>query len=483
MTTRGTALGALCALLDRSLVQIAEASADARTYDQQTIYEVSDVWDNNTFPLFHAATALTSTGRERRARAALAWMADLGPGRRSWMLEQADATGHALERILPPPAARPLYARDFLGRVRPPFMRLTAEAALELGTDYDLAATEVRTLSLERAGTRLTGSLVLVVPRRYDGGPRAGEPAALHLSVKDVTGIRFDSDDRMGVALEHGAEGMVVGLGAGGSLRAASGTVHLDDPAWHLSAAGRAADRRTPPREERPRRTSERRRRHPEGAALVAATILQSAMLEIRMVRCAHLADRIPVRPLAGALFGAGTGILAAGARRGGRREHAFHELINAWITDTGPVLTPLVADRLRHLADTTRLPDSSRAWIAEVTGREAAHPPPATEPVPDLPSEAELRFVQYTAAHERHGSAQDSSAVLNLALPAGSPDAPNRPWRLRALEVGDVGRFRLWTDAFDGPLGLRTAGAAKAIESLIIGDDALNVHGSEAGP
>ncbi|MFF4779291.1 hypothetical protein ACFY05_41390 [Microtetraspora fusca] len=241
MAKKGTALGALGALLDQSLVQIAEASADARAYDRQTIHKVSDVWDNNTFPLFHAATALTSTGRERRARAALAWMADLGPARRSWMIEQASATGHPLEQILPPLVVDPLYTRDYRGRVMPPFMPLSAEAALELGTDYDLAATEVRTLLLERAGTRLTGSLVLVAPRRYDSGLQAEEPAELHLSLKDVTDIHFDSDDRMGVVLEHGAEeGIVIGLGACGRLRAASGTVHPDDPAWHHSAAGRA---------------------------------------------------------------------------------------------------------------------------------------------------------------------------------------------------------------------------------------------------
>ncbi|GAB3155492.1 hypothetical protein [Microbispora hainanensis] len=93
MIRRGTALPALGSLLDRSLVQIAEAS-DARTYDRRTINEVADVWDNNTFPLFHAATARTSIGRERRARAALIWMADFGPERRSRMVEQAAAAGH-----------------------------------------------------------------------------------------------------------------------------------------------------------------------------------------------------------------------------------------------------------------------------------------------------------------------------------------------------------------------------------------------------
>ncbi|MCF6467613.1 hypothetical protein FAF44_04195 [Nonomuraea sp. MG754425] len=54
------AASALGALLDRSLVQMAEASADARTYDRRTIHTVSDIWDNNTFPLFRALGARTS---------------------------------------------------------------------------------------------------------------------------------------------------------------------------------------------------------------------------------------------------------------------------------------------------------------------------------------------------------------------------------------------------------------------------------------
>ncbi|MFE1783069.1 hypothetical protein ACFW9F_10880 [Streptomyces sp. NPDC059506] len=44
----------LAALLDRSLVQIADASADARGFDRETVRAVADVWDNNTFPLFGA---------------------------------------------------------------------------------------------------------------------------------------------------------------------------------------------------------------------------------------------------------------------------------------------------------------------------------------------------------------------------------------------------------------------------------------------
>ncbi|TLP52404.1 hypothetical protein [Microbispora triticiradicis] len=219
----GTALGALGSLLDASLLRIAEASADARTYDRRAIYEIADVWDNNTFPLFHAATARTSIGRERRARAALAWMADFGLERRSWMVEQAEAAGRPLEQLLPPPVAEPAHKRNHRGPVTPRYVPLTAEAALGLSTDYDLAAARVRTLLLERAGTRLTGFLVLAAPRRYDGGPQAVELPELHLRLEDVTDVGFDSGDRMGAALQCGAEEIVLRIGANGRLDAAWG--------------------------------------------------------------------------------------------------------------------------------------------------------------------------------------------------------------------------------------------------------------------
>ncbi|GAB7184587.1 hypothetical protein ATKI12_4418 [Kitasatospora sp. Ki12] len=84
---RNSALALLGALLDRSLMQIADAAADARCFDRETIRAAADVWDNNTFPLFRVATAGTRGGRERRATAALEWMADLGEERRAWMTE------------------------------------------------------------------------------------------------------------------------------------------------------------------------------------------------------------------------------------------------------------------------------------------------------------------------------------------------------------------------------------------------------------
>ncbi|MEW9533362.1 hypothetical protein [Microbispora sp. NPDC049125] len=113
------AAGAFAALLDRSLVQMAEASADARTYDRKAIYTVADVWDNNTFPLFRAMAARTSWGRERRARAALKWMADLGAERRTWMVEQSAIAGYRLEPLLPPQVKRDRGPREPSRRRRP----------------------------------------------------------------------------------------------------------------------------------------------------------------------------------------------------------------------------------------------------------------------------------------------------------------------------------------------------------------------------
>ncbi|MBO4269832.1 hypothetical protein [Microbispora triticiradicis] len=474
----GTALGALGSLLDASLLRIAEASADARTYDRRAIYEIADVWDNNTFPLFHAATARTSIGRERRARAALAWMADLGLNRRSWMVEQAEGAGRPLEQILPPPVAEPAHTRNHRGLVTPQYVPLTAEAALGLSTDYDLAAARVRTLLLERAGTRLTGFLVLAAPRRYDGGPLAVKLPELHLRLEDVTDVGFDSDDRMAATLRCGTAGIALQIGTSGRLHAAGGSVYPDDPFWHLSTAGRAADKRTPACEEQVRRTPERRRPQLEGSVLVAARILHSVMLEIRMVRYAYLADQVPVRLLAGAVTGAGTNVIAAGARRGRRRETAFRDLVESWSKNADSTLTPWFTDRLRHLTGTEQFPDSTNAWIEGITTPGPTLPHLGTAPAVDRPPSGELRFATYTAAHLSHGTPRRSSAVVVVAHPSTEQSPPNQPWRLRAFRFDDVSRFRLQADAFDGLHGLRTAAETQSAEVLILGHDALDVRG-----
>ncbi|MDH6129627.1 hypothetical protein [Kitasatospora sp. GP82] len=247
LSRRGSAVAVLGALLDRSLLQIADASSDARRFDRETISVVADVWDNNTFPLFRAATASTRRGRERRALAALEWMAGLGEERRAWMLEQASAAGHPLDELLAP--AKPyLPGRDYLGRVMAPAMAVTPQIAENLAADYDLPSAQVRCLQVERAGSRLVGYLELAVARSYpvDDGT-SPEPATLGIRLRNITEVRFDSHDARGAALRTEADGVSIGIGARGTLRAATADLRPDDHCWHLSAAGHRADARPRP--------------------------------------------------------------------------------------------------------------------------------------------------------------------------------------------------------------------------------------------
>lgn len=200
-------------------------------------------------------------------------------------------------------------------------------------------------------------------------------------------------------------------------------------------------------------------------------------------VRYAHFADRIPVRLLANALVGAGTDILAAGALRGSRRERAFHDLVETWIKNGGPALTPWFTDELPRIMREEQLPDTTKQWIEGITAAGAALPHLATGPDLGLPLEGELRLAKYTAAHTRYEIPQDSSAVVVLAHPPIGQDSPNRRWRLRVFEVDDVSLFRLRADAFDGPHGIRTDSETGSVESLILGRDSLHVRGRKARP
>ncbi|TQS20349.1 hypothetical protein [Microbispora hainanensis] len=202
------------------------------------------------------------------------------------------------------------------------------------------------------------------------------------------------------------------------------------------------------------------------------------AMLQIRTTHYPRNAGRIPVRLLARALTGAGTDILAAGALRGSRRESAFRNLVETWITNGGPALAPWFIDELRGIAGSEPLPDITRGWIEGITAQGAALPDPGTQDL-GLPPEAELRLAEYTAAHARYKTPWDSSAVVLLAHPPAG-DSPSRRWRLHVFDVGDVSRFRLRSDAFDGPHRLWTDGEAVSRKSLILGQGSLDVRGRE---
>ncbi|WP_350278534.1 hypothetical protein [Kribbella sp. HUAS MG21] len=342
-----SAIAAWGAVLDRSVEQIAAASQDARTFDRQLIAQVSDVWDNNTYSFVGSAID-RGVRREQHAVAALGWLADFGGERRAWVLEQLRISGHDIEL---PAASYPedVYRRDFAGRVLSPQEPLTADVAARIRNDYDLTTAAVRALTVERSGAGLRGSLQLQLERRlaldeFDG---AGiPPAELDLRFDGITDVSFDLDDCHGLTVD---QEVALTIGRNGLLRASRGTAWIHDPRWHLSSAGRAADARTSAeiwRPDPPPRTGRRL----EGAARVAAAVLHWAMLEIRMVRYPQHAHRAPVYRIAQVLAGAGSAIVAAGARRWGR-EAAFRSLIEGWIAAGGDQLAGVFRYVLLDLA------------------------------------------------------------------------------------------------------------------------------------
>jgi hypothetical protein len=194
-------LAAWGAVLDRSIKQMAAASADARTFDQRLIAKVSDVWDNNTFPFFAAAAARTSRRREQLANDGFRWMADFGSARREWVIEQAAAAGYPMDL---PPSSRDYTQnwRDSRGVVRPAEVPLTAEAAAELRVDYDLGTAKLQYLSVERSNGLLHGIVVFSLDRRFDTDWEGCPPAELDLRFESLGELRFDIDDSGGIGID-----------------------------------------------------------------------------------------------------------------------------------------------------------------------------------------------------------------------------------------------------------------------------------------
>jgi hypothetical protein len=442
------ALAALGALVDRSVIQIAEAARDARTFDRDTVRAVSDLWDNAVVPLFRAATGRTGRERERRARAALEWTARLRPTRWDWMVEQAALCGHRLDALVQPP---PVYFdrpyRDYRGEVRPAYSRWTPQAVADLADDYALGAATLRHVRIEREGARLCGFLTLELARSYDPGDGApGRPPTLDVHLEDLTGVDVDTDSAPGARLDSDARGVVVGLGTGGALRARAASLRLDDGSWHLSVAGRRADARTPPRDDgfRPARPPQRGK--VEGSAWGAATFLLWAMLMIRRVRYPGEVARVPVGAYCRALEGAGRDVLAAGALSPRRREAAFRSLTAEWLRRGG---TDLAADwklLLRGVPDAGELARGVRDELLARGGTPSA--PVAPEEVTDFPERAPLRMVSYTAEHTDGRVRREAGAMVHLAVPGQDEDGP---WRMRVLTATDPVRLRVRTPAFDG--------------------------------
>ncbi|OPC76935.1 hypothetical protein B4N89_40785 [Embleya scabrispora] len=461
-------MSVLAALLDRSLERMAEAAADVRLFDREAIRQASDVWDNNLFPLFWAASTSNAGRRERRARTVLEWMAGFGERRRAWMTEQAAIAGYDIEPLLPPAKAQ-TPGRDYRGHVMTPQCRLTRHNVDELIPDYDLAAASVRHLRVERAGTRLSAHVQLVADRRF-AVDEAAPPALLDVWLDDVTDIAFDLSDTKGAILHTGAREVGISLGPAGRFRAAGGEYRLDDRSWHLSTNGRRTDATTPAR------TSRSNPPRPPGADLdpdahAAARLLHHAMLELRSVRYAAHADDVPVTRLCEVFAGAGEAILAAGSQRGARRrEAAFLDVIRSWAHQGDPDITRWIATVLGDRAGRPDIID---------TPRPAQRTTPSLDdgsPVSRMPSQAVLVMAAWTATHTDYGTERPAAAQLHLALPPRNDDTTSAPWRLRTVGCADPDTFRLRTDAFQGPGRLVRVGKPTTARGLDLHQGALHV-------
>jgi hypothetical protein len=416
-------------LLDRSVEEIAALVADARAIDLARIRLIADIWDNNTSPLISAACAPPPEQAER-ARAGLLWLADLGATRRELVTNLAPT----LDAVLPAARPAPAAYRDYPGRVRPGSFSVTAETVTRLEADYDLPAASVRFLIVRPAHPGLFASVTLAAPRQFtpsigrvgrDGSRKPWGPALLTFAFTGVSELAFDADDRTGAAVTSDGTITSLAIGRSGYMRAASATVHVDDPMWHESAAGQAADAVTPhAREARcaPVPTSDLSDRE-----RAAATALHHLMIRIRLVGYhPRLAGGIPVRELCEATAGAGEAILRAGARRGLARRAAFAGLEQRW-------------------------------W----------HVPPDTAPPPVPAAPASLRYASYREPHEQYNTNRPGQATLVAATPDADPAAP---WWLASEEITHLTRFRITGASFDGVCDVhRDQGQLALGDSLVI--------------
>ena len=490
----GPLLAAFAALLDRSLAQLAEASADGRRFDRETLAAVSDVWDNNTFPFVRAASARGRRRGERRARAGLVWMSGLGESRRAWMVAQAALAGHALGEVLPPALPSRPY-RDYLGRIRPVPEELTPQSAEDLSRAYDLSAAEVLDVRVERTGGVLVGALELSAPRLYLSGVAAGRDAAtLRLRLREVSEVRFDSADALAVAISADTGSVTVdigvGVGVGGRIRAKTACVDVQDVDWHLSPAGLRADAAAPRDPDgRSRRSSGVGASPPRGSSGAVALLLHRGMLDVRVVRYGRHSADAAIAEVPRVFDGAADAILAAGAhRRPGRRRAAFQELAETWIRRAGPDLLPSFASALAgsgsaHLLDVIR---GAQKRLKEPSneGDGAVQSAPARAGAAESGSEgstpAGLQLFRYEAQRHLHDHARQSSAYVVLAVPRGAGAEPDAPWRLRVIEFDAPDRCRVRTEAFQGYHEAPSAVESEGGRGFVLGDGALAITQDE---
>ncbi|MER5863166.1 hypothetical protein [Kitasatospora sp. NPDC002040] len=464
---RQPALHTLAALLDRSLTQIAEAAADARTFDRRRIARVSDVWDNNTIGFVKAATVRPAWVGESFARRALRWMADFGVQRHAWVAESALAPG-----LLPPPPApvSPDPAWDWNDDITPPWQQpLTADAL----TPYHLTDCRIVGFQAEYTGDHLHASIELGMRRRYETAllPHGGARLRLLLDGLTALDLTTHSSPRTDLEWRTGDGTVEVLLAPHGRLTAREVTLQNEDRFWHLSEAGIAAAAATPPR----RRSLPRRDRRPygflgNGAAPLAARVVRRALMDMRFVRSAYGVEQQHVLALCRAFDGAGSAVLAA-ADRG---EQGFRDLVLEWVERGSDPLARWFAETLR---ENWHGDGPTARWARELaTGLHRRPVPP--RPVGAPSGTAGLRQVM-VEFDDRRTEGLPAEAAVHLAVPPlpGAADGAGSGWELLSVDFADFRQLHLTHEAFSTLAPLR-----RSRDALTLGTAFALHHGRPGG-
>lgn len=478
-----SALAVLSALLDRSLAQIEDATADARFHDRETVRATADIWDDNTRALFISALGRTRRSRDRRARRALRWMADLGPARRAWMAASAAEAGHGAEAL-------PKPVQEDSGGPAPSVLPVTGGVAEGLAADHRMDTATVSTFSVERRGTRLTARVVLTAerarPELQETGAEGQGAADLVVHLPEVDEVRFDTRDVPGARLSCDHYGVTVAFGDG-LLRGPAATVEVRGAfrGFELPVATRSWS--PPPSPEPARKRGRGREARPVTgevhgpAARAVCHLLIWTMMRIRSSGGHPSRSTTPVPALCRALAGAGTDIAAAAAHlTQGRRERAFRDLALTWVRRGGPETAAHFDRALDAVSRSSGVDEleAARRLARELRGQDGVPVPPAAPGRDlDVPSAAALRLVSYTAGRSWEEGTSEPDATVHLAAPADPAD-PGAPWRLRILHAHAPDRVRVSTPAFRGTLRPRTIDDHDGRATLVAADGALEVRG-----
>lgn len=418
----GKTLDAWAELLDRSLEQIAEISADTRKFDRAAYGRLGNTWDNNTSAFVSAACTRGAARREDVAISDVRWMAEYTE-RYRWAVEQVAAGGHQLRLPTPLFSYRHGPVRGKEGELWPGSRPLAAATFEELEVDYVLETAQVTDFCIERSRGLIKTEISFNLASRY----QADGKAHLSLELHGVEAARFDLADSRGLRLGWCGSSALLALGAHGVIQAAGGTVSIADTAWKLSTAGRAFTSRLPlPAEQSHGWSDEARSVLRRGARLrtpaqEAAHFLRSAMLYLRAAGDLSRIHLCPSYEIARTFAGAGSDILKAGTSF--RRAAAFRRLTDKW----------------RNAATDQVLPILQETEIIS---------PPHDLPQPDGPPHpnAELLVADYSTDRlaDLRGASDLPATTATLIL--GAPDHR----ALHRIHSADPKHFAVQLEAFD---------------------------------